>query len=506
MLLDDDALAVSELNVLDPRTPLPPGSVLAATAGSVTVTTGTNDVELLGLRTLEGQALTVDEITGRYGLRPGARLPEPSGEELAHLSELGEKLARHEDYWTSRLAGSPVVDLSRVTAATIGTCGNGSDVERPGRFKQALPADGRSVLRGVDRPRSDEVVAALVGFLARLTGERIVGVAYADAPSGDRPVPSASLVAPTVPLIRELDSSHDFSTAHVAVLEELDDARRRGPYPRDLVVRRPELRGRLEPMEVAIRVSASDSAPAVAGATLTVVVLDGGEEIEWIYDRRSLDDGAVTAMSQRFDAFLSAVAADINRPLAALPVLTEAETRRLLFDWNDTSVDYPRDVCVHELVERQASRTPDRIALVCNGREISYGELIRQADVLARRLRDQGVEPGRRVGVCLERSVDLVVCLLAILKAGGAYVPFDPSYPPERIRFMIEDAEPTVVVCQRATADLLASTDGLLVLDDEPPSFSMSHDVPLDSISRPDDPAYVIYTPRDRPGSPRASW
>ena len=102
-------------------------------------------------------------------------------------------------------------------------------------------------------------------------------------------------------------------------------------------------------------------------------------------------------------------------------------------EWNATERPYPANVCVHELFEAQADRTPDAVALSCEGEQLSYGELNAQANRLARHLRALGVGPDVRVGVCLERSIEMVVALLAVLKAGGAYVPLDPGYPAERL-------------------------------------------------------------------------
>src|SRR5262249_22475713 len=139
-------------------------------------------------------------------------------------------------------------------------------------------------------------------------------------------------------------------------------------------------------------------------------------------------------------------------PLNELSLLTSDEWRRQIVDWNDTAADYPRELCLHELVERQADRTPERVAVVSDGRQLTYAELDARANQLAHLLLSRGVGPGRRVGVCLERSVEMVVGLLAVLKSGGAYLPLDPTYPARRIRFMVEDAEPVVVLSERAVA------------------------------------------------------
>ncbi len=153
-------------------------------------------------------------------------------------------------------------------------------------------------------------------------------------------------------------------------------------------------------------------------------------------DPQRICDYMQTALDQLVGALESAPATSLR----SLDVLPEAERRQLLVEWNDTQTDYPRGRCVHELFEEQAARTPESVALEFEGREITYAELNRRANQLARVLRTRGVGPDVLVGVFAERSFEMVVALLAVLKAGGAYVPLDPSYPAERLRHMLEDA------------------------------------------------------------------
>jgi amino acid adenylation domain-containing protein len=128
-----------------------------------------------------------------------------------------------------------------------------------------------------------------------------------------------------------------------------------------------------------------------------------------------------------------------------------------LQQWNATQASYPQNKCIHELFEEQADRTPQAIAVICEEREVSYGELNAHANRLAHHLRRKGVQPDDRVAICVERSVEMVVGLLAILKAGGGYVPLDPNYPPERLGYMLTDSEPVAVFCDTAGQEALAA-------------------------------------------------
>jgi amino acid adenylation domain-containing protein len=163
--------------------------------------------------------------------------------------------------------------------------------------------------------------------------------------------------------------------------------------------------------------------------------------------------------------------------------------------WNDTPVAFPQ-VCTHELFEQQAARTPEAVALVFGERRLSYSELNERANKVAHHLRKRGVGPDVLVGVCLERSPEMVISLLAVWKAGGAYVPLDPAYPPERLSFMIDDAQPRVVLTERKCQQLLFASAGdkSIYLDTDWPMIELeASENPL-PVASPSDLAYVIYT------------
>jgi len=134
--------------------------------------------------------------------------------------------------------------------------------------------------------------------------------------------------------------------------------------------------------------------------------------------------------------------------------LSTEERRQVLYEWNATRTDYPQDKCIHELFEEQVRQTPQATAAVSEGEEVSYDDLNQRANRLAHYLRSLGVGPDERVGICLERGIEMIVALLAVLKAGGAYVPLDPDYPEERLQFMVKDSSPAAVLTHRSTQEL----------------------------------------------------
>jgi amino acid adenylation domain-containing protein len=192
------------------------------------------------------------------------------------------------------------------------------------------------------------------------------------------------------------------------------------------------------------------------GYPITLYVSVGQELLlKLAFDRKCFDDGAIKLMLGHLKTILEGIAEDPNRSLATIPILTDGECHQILVELNDTGVNYPRDKLIHQVFEAQAKRTPDRIAVVFEGEQLTYKELDQRANQLARYLQSIGVGPETLVGIFVERSLEMVVGLYGILKAGGAYVPLDPAYPAERIAYMLEEADVPVLLTQAKLRDRL---------------------------------------------------
>ena len=183
---------------------------------------------------------------------------------------------------------------------------------------------------------------------------------------------------------------------------------------------------------------------------LTLVIVPGEElKISAAYECSRFDDETITRLLGHFKSLLEGIASNPDRRVAELKFLTERERQQLLFEWAGVEADYPKDSSIHVLFEAQAERTPDAVAARFGDKQLTYLELNRQANRLAHYLSKLGVRPEVRVGICLERDIEMVVALLGVLKAGGAYVPLDSNYPRERIGFMLQDSQATVLLTQR---------------------------------------------------------
>lgn len=230
------------------------------------------------------------------------------------------------------------------------------------------------------------------------------------------------------------------------------------------------------------------------GLTLFVEDRAGLIETTLEYSTDVFDRATARRMLGHYRTLLEAAVEDPDQQVSHMPILDEAERRQLLVEWNDTKREYPQ-LCVHQLIEAQADRTPDAIAVVYGNERVSYSELDRRANQLAHFLRKFGVGPDVLVGLAMERSVELVVSLLAIFKAGGAYVPIDPDYPAERVAFMLSDAAVAILLVQQHLIERLPVHSGATIAVDAlvKELERESETAPLGGVS-PDNLAYVIYT------------
>ncbi|MDQ3652504.1 MAG: amino acid adenylation domain-containing protein [Acidobacteriota bacterium] len=203
----------------------------------------------------------------------------------------------------------------------------------------------------------------------------------------------------------------------------------------------------------------------------------------------------ITRMLGHFQNLLSEIVADPDQRLSQLSILSETERNQLVVEWNNTATEYPREKAVHQLFEEQVALRPDAVAVVFGGAQVSYRELNRRANQVAHYLQGRGVGPEVRVGIMIERSVEMVVGLLGILKAGGAYLPLDPAYPRERLSFMIEDAGVPVLLTQARLLDSVPVHNAEVVcIDRDWEGISAESTDNPSSGATAESLAYVIYT------------
>ncbi|HKV11335.1 MAG TPA: amino acid adenylation domain-containing protein, partial [Thermoanaerobaculia bacterium] len=426
----------------------------------------------------------------------------------------GEVLAAELDVWRRRLAGAPVLELS-------------TDRPRPAVPSRrgavrlvAFPADLSQGLDALARERGATLfMVLLAGFqalLSRYTGQEDVSVGTPVAGrnrveiepligffvntlvlrtglSGDpglgellgrvREVTLEAHAHQDLPFERLVEELHpERSLAHTPFFQVLLDLAHAAPAPSRL----PGLRAR-----------SLEAGTETAKFDLTLNLLRGEEGIagSLVYATELFDDATAGRLLDHFEALLAGAVASPGSPVSELPLLAAAERRQILEEWSPVWTSPPPERCLHEIFAERAAEAPEAPALVFEGAALSYGELDRRAERLARRLRRLGVGPESRVGLCLERSFELVIAILGILKAGGAYVPLDPSHPRERRAWALTDSGAALLVSRSELITDLPDHAARTVLLDAPETPGEEEGGPAAGAEgTADNAAYVIYT------------
>lgn len=465
-----------------PGTAAAPGEIIAIEADAITVAAADIAVAITQVTMLDGTSLAPLDAVRRLGLSVGTRLETLDDGHAATLQELVSATAKHEAFWVARLLTAQAIDLP----------GSNRQSRHASHFASADMA-----LANADRPaRAHTLRAAAVGWLARLADIDRVDIGYGTPVLRAQYNGVAAWFSPQLPLAIDVDFGAPFTVLCDAVIADVAQAHRRIGMTADLAARTPALRARgAHPLTLPVAltmVDALDDARAEPGAELTLAFCADGSACRWLYDAARLAPDLVAAMQEQFAVLLAAVDADPAQRLGDLPLMGAAKLEALLVTRNATAAPARTDACIHTLIEEQVSRTPDAIAVVCGDRSMTYAEIDQTAGLWAQQLRSLGIGADKLVGIYIDRSIEMVIGVLAVLKAGGAYVPLDPAYPAARIEYMLADSGVGVVLTLHRLADRLPRGSIKLLCLDAPAEAAAS---PTSiAASSPADLAYFIYT------------
>ncbi|RPJ23010.1 MAG: amino acid adenylation domain-containing protein, partial [Chloroflexi bacterium] len=238
---------------------------------------------------------------------------------------------------------------------------------------------------------------------------------------------------------------------------------------------------------------ASGGEPAQFDLTMMMAETEQGLAAALQYNTDLFDAATIQRMLEHFHSLLQSIVSDAFKPVSTYSLLSASERGQLLIDWNQTQTDNPRDLCIHDLIQEQVQRTPNAIAVRFEEESLTYKELNKRAEAVAGTLRAYGIKPGTLVGLFVNRSLEILVGLLGVLKAGGAYLPLDPSFPSERLAFMLVDSQASMILTQSTLLSRLPENKAQVICLDDldqplPTKRKKSYS------AKPDDLAYIIYT------------
>ncbi|MGB7435020.1 MAG: amino acid adenylation domain-containing protein [Candidatus Acidiferrum sp.] len=466
LYLDGRVVLVNEIEVLESDATAAPGTILFADDEKLRVATETCPVELRGFFSCQGLSLAPSGFLSAAGLAIGDHLPSLEQHQLDSITTIHSELCKHESFWLEQLRGNEPIELPYRKHPV-------SKSESPPYLEMRFSVPDR-VLHSTDMYKNlgDSLLAAVLLYFSRLANKPDFVIDYQDAVLRQKISGAEAFFSSQVPLHVKVDPQTQFREFRNQVAAQVESIRIHGTYARDLPFRDPRLREALSQQVAGFAPLAIERVENLTGqkpntrAKLIVVIPDDGKECVWQYDAELFDHTAIDRMQRQFAVLLTGIADGPKQPVSELPLLLERERQQLLTEWNNTKADYPQDICLHQRIEAQVERTPDNVAVECAGTYLSYRELNERANRLAHHLIGLGVGPESLVGVALERSVEMVVSLLATMKSGAGYLPLDPKLPKARLAHMLADATPAVVLSTCELQARLPQTDALVCLDD----------------------------------------
>jgi len=479
---------------------LPPGTVEVSYANpTLCIATHTTDICITELRTLTGHVCDIEAMLAQGIIQVGTRLPLLQPEFCTAYERLSSQLFKHEAFWVNQLRAFKLATLpfiptdSRLntTAKTEVACFTLSD-EQHLALQQQFPDETIETL----------LFAVWLVYLYRIGNRDNLGINVAWTEKDCTEARLCNLVSDTTPFQVAFDDEIAMAQVISAIKTQKALVLPRETYLNDIYARYPSLQ-------------ACPISPVI-GVRFSTTRLEARGSIEWtqpitiyIHHTRLTIYSATSILNEQLSQFLhrsvghlntllDSIIHDPDLAISYLPLLTTAEQDQLLVKWNQTERDYPRDKTVHQLFEEQVAKTPERIAVVCEDKLLTYGELNEKANQVAHHLLACGVTPGQSVALCVERNIDMLVALLGIIKVGGVYVPIDPDYPEERIQYILEDSQANVILTQSVSEkrlrDCLINLN-IILLDKD--SF-VSATTPNQSFIKPsvfsNAALYIIYT------------
>ena len=426
----------------------------------------------------------------------------------------GQVLEHHLSYWQQQLADAPLLlalPIDRPRPAVQTFCGAREyfqlDQNLTKQLKQLSQKAGTTLFM--------TLLAAFVVLLSRISNQTDIVIGSPIANRNRQEIePLIGFFVNTLALRFDLSKAPNFEALLAQVREVTIEAYVHQDLPFEMLVETLQIERHLDRNPLVQVTFALQNAPTHAwdfpGLTVQKMPLSlGGVRFDlemdfWevagglngicYYNTDLFDATTISRMAGHFQILLKGIVADPGQHLTALPLLTEAEQHQLLFEWNNTELEYPQDKCIHQLFEDRVKMTPNAVAVAYKDQRLTYKELNAQANQLARYLQKLGVGPEVLVGICIDRSLEMVVGLLGILKAGGAYVPLDPAYPKERLTFMLSDSQVSMLLTQQRLVEYLPYVDLVVCLDKDWEIISQEDEANLVSNATSQNLAYVVYT------------
>jgi natural product biosynthesis luciferase-like monooxygenase protein len=458
------------------------GTILAASDRGLVVATADGNLRITELMSLRGDAVEILDWVAAAGLRVGRVLHRRHTGYLTPMGALLPGIAKAEAAWLHRMRAYEALALGYDTAPELAPDANLAkcSVNVPNIFVEAFAEDDRcAALR-----------AACLVHLSRLSRQECFHVRYADGLLTKRIDGFGALLSASVPLGVEFSSHDRFEQIMQSVDLQLDACHSLPPFLKDLQGRSPDPVTQKPTTLAEIAVVCDSVDPNPEGSTLIYRMRPDG--VLWLeYAENRISKESAEAMAAQLEALMLALGSDMETPIGHLQLLPDATRKLLLEDWNDSTRPLAPGRLVHEMIHACAIKNGNKVAVVAAGESLTYADLNLRADHLATYLASLGAGPDAMVGICMQRTADMMVALLAILKSGAGYLPLDPDFPPSRLDYMVKDSGVQIVLTDQWSRGLVSdNVEQVISMDDALPEFTPVTPLP----AMPNNLAYAIYT------------
>ncbi|MFT6388649.1 MAG: natural product biosynthesis luciferase-like monooxygenase protein [Cellvibrionaceae bacterium] len=467
------------------------GTVISVDDNSIDVATIEGVLSITQLTTLSGKKISLSSAT----ICVGDRLNVLGPEKREALSEINQKLCRKDEYWSRRLATLDPIEIpysnNESSAHARADDYKSIDIDITENFSSALGAEKKAFA----------LAAVFTLLLARLGRKFEFDIALREGGALGSVTQASSLVGGLVSdrlaAYISVDTQTVATTLVSNIAQQFSEALEKGAWSNDIVGRYPNLHslpelnnGTALPVAIALNLDSEDS-QFVLGSAVTFTAYENSASL--YYDTRRLSEVAATKLVTQYIALVGNMAVSPQQLCGEVELLSDNEKRKILEEWNQTTVEYDNSQCIHHLFEEQVIARPNATAVVFENDSVTYAELNQRANNLAALLIQKGVKADELVGVNVERSIDLMVATLGVMKAGAAYVPLDPAFPSDRIGYMVSDAKMRLIITQTAIEDKLPPSNAEVICVDDLEKSDQAIDNPFSNV-KSSHLSYVIYT------------
>ena len=453
IVLNNRFYIVAEARIADRKSGATPGKIVEVNASELHIATATDDFVITKLRTIDGTEISISSIADQLKLAQGSTVFELSKEIAQEVCKINAQMYKYERFWVNRIQQVQPLILPYTSLSVLN-----STKPKIETVKQKIAIDG---IKGSGR-HAENVVSTFLAYLTRLTNSYSFNIGFKDHAIHHFEEIYASLFENMVPLQIAVNEDCTFKDFLSVANSELEHLKKSKTYNLDLFARYPQISKKSEEILNTNSLSVS-IVPSLSEVTLDssdkeklqlqLIIPEDSNEVLWLYNSALISPELINGIVDQFAVFIQNAKANSESKVLDLEILDQAEVQRILYDFNATETAYSSEKTLSLLFEEQVIKTPDGTAAIFENSSLTYAQLNQRANQLARKLMEQGLQKGEYVGICADRSLEMIIGVMGILKAGGTYIPLETYLPEKRLAFIIDSLQVKYVLTTATQLD-----------------------------------------------------